>query len=568
MRDLYTRQGENLPAVPHNVYPRPMLRRDSFFCLNGRWDFAVTQAAKAPVFDRQIVVPFAPETLLSGIHETYNDKAVLWYRRTFSLPEDFHKGRVLLHFGAVDQCCDVMLGGVLIGSHEGGYTPFTIDITEHLQPENELTVRVTDRLDSHVLPYGKQKRKRGGMWYTPTTGIWQTVWLESVPEQYITALHFTVNADTADLEVEGVTEGTVTVTTPFGPLQLPLTDGKAHIAPPFPQPWTPEDPYLYEVTVRTATDCVCSYFALREISTRFYDGINRICLNKEPYFLHGLLDQGYWSDGGMTPADPACFEEDILRMKSLGFNTLRKHIKIEPQLFYYYCDKLGMLVMQDMVNNAHYSFLRDTALPTLGRLRKKDDKLHRDSRTRAAFLTGMDETVALLKNHPCICLWTIFNEGWGQFCSTDAYYRLRKADPTRLIDTASGWFIPEVSDVCSRHIYFKSLQLERSRKPYSLSEFGGFVYKDKEHSFHPRHTYGYGSCKTREEFVSRLQALYRDEVLPLIPRGLCAAVYTQVSDVEDECNGLLTYDRKVMKVTPEELRSLSEQLCNAVTPEV
>ncbi|MBQ6946578.1 MAG: glycoside hydrolase family 2 [Clostridia bacterium] len=567
MRKLYTPRGENLPEIPHNVSPRPRMRRDSFFCLNGRWDFAATRSTKPPVFDRTILVPFAPESLLSGIGETYDDKTVLWYRRAFTLPENFKQGRVLLHFGAVDQCCSVLLNGTPLGDHEGGYIPFTFDITDYLKEENELAVRVTDRLDSKILPYGKQKRKRGGMWYTPTSGIWQTVWLESVPETYITDLAVEVTADWADLYVEGAKEGTVDITTPFGPMQLPLHKGRAHIAPPFPRPWTPEDPYLYEFTVTTDTDKVHSYFALREFSARAENGLPRMCLNKEPYFFHGLLDQGYWSDGGMTPADPECFKEDILAMKSLGFNTLRKHIKVEPQLFYYYCDKLGMLVMQDMVNNSDYSFLRDTALPTIGRLRKKDERLHRNPKSRAAFFKGMDETVKLLKNHPCICLWTIFNEGWGQFASTEAYYRLRKMDRSRFIDTASGWFIPEVSDVCSRHIYFKKLTAERSRKPYFLSEFGGFVYKDKAHSFSNGRAYGYGKCATREEFVTRLNALYRDEVLPLVKQGLCAAVYTQVSDVEDECNGLVTFDRRVQKITPEEFAPLSRKICNAVITE-
>ena len=565
MTDLYTTQGAALPEIPHNVYPRPLMRRDSFLCLNGKWDFATTRSTTPPVFNKTILVPFAPETLLSGVQETYDDKTVLWYRRTFSLPEGFNKGRVLLHFGAVDQCCSVLLNGTPVGEHEGGYTPFCFDITEYLKEENELAVRVIDRLDSHIFPYGKQKRKRGGMWYTPTSGIWQTVWLESVPEQYIKALHITVNDADADIVIEGMDEGEITVTTPLGQMRLPFTKGKVRVTPPFARPWSPEDPYLYEFSVCAGEDKVDSYFALRELSTHFYGGVARMCLNKELYFFHGLLDQGYWSDGGMTPADPTCFEEDILKVKALGFNTLRKHIKIEPQLFYYYCDKLGMVVMQDMVNNSDYSFLRDTALPTLGKIRKKDEHLHKNPQSRKAFLDGLEQTVNLLKNHPSICLWTIFNEGWGQFDSTTAYYKLRKLDNTRFIDTASGWFAPEVSDVCSRHIYFKELFLERSRRPHFLSEFGGYVYKVKGHSANLGRTYGYGSCKTREEFVSRICALYKEQVLPLISKGLCAAVYTQVSDVEDECNGLLTFDRKEQKITPQEFAEISRELCNAIT---
>ena len=564
MKDLYTKLGEHLPPIPHNIYPRPAHKRDSFYCLNGKWDFAVTRSTQPPAFDRTIIVPFAPETPLSGIDETYDDNTVLWYRRTFSLPEGFVIDRVLLHFGAVDQSADVLLNGTPLGGHVGGYTPFTFDITDHLKEKNELAVRVSDRLDSKVLPYGKQKRKRGGMWYTSTTGIWQTVWLESVPKQYIKALHITTDMTGADIEICGADEGRITVTTPFGNIQQSFSGSKVHIEPPFPRLWSPEDPYLYEFTLDTQTDTVSSYFALRTLETLTFDGIRRMCLNKEPYFFHGILDQGYWSDGGMTPADPISFEEDILTMKALGFNTLRKHIKIEPQLFYYACDRLGMVVFQDMVNNSDYSFVRDTVLPTLGHLRKRDTHLHRDPTTRKAFLDTLEQTVSLLKNHPSVCLWTIFNEGWGQFESTAAYYKLRKLDNTRFIDTASGWFLPEVSDVCSRHIYFKELTLERSRTPHFLSEFGGLVYKVKDHSFNPRRTYGYGRCKTREEFVQKLTALYRDQVIPLVAKGLCATVYTQLSDVEDECNGLVTFDRKVLKITPEELQPLSRKLRNSL----
>ncbi len=564
MTELYTDSGRTLGEIPHAAYPRPALRRDSYFCLNGKWDFAVTRSTRPPVFNKTILVPFAPESLLSGVKETYHDNTVLWYRRTFTLPEDFNKGRVLLHFGAVDQCCTVLLNGTPVGEHEGGYIPFTIDITQQLKEENELCVRVTDRLDDKIFPYGKQKRKRGGMWYTPTSGIWQTVWMESVPEQYIKGLDITTDTENATIAVDGVDEGRVEVETPFGRLSFPLQKGFLRIALPFARQWSPEDPYLYRFTITAGEDRVQSYFALRSLTTRIISGVPRLCLNGQPYFFHGLLDQGYWSDGGMTPADPEDFKKDILSMKALGFNTLRKHIKIEPQRFYYECDRLGMVVFQDMVNNSDYSFLRDTALPTMGRLRKNDEKLHKNPKSRKAFLDGMEQTVAHLKNHPSICLWTIFNEGWGQFDSTAAYYKLRKLDSTRFIDTASGWFIPEVSDVCSRHIYFKELSLTRSRKPFILSEFGGLVYQDRSHSAAQGRAYGYGTCKSRDEFVRRLTALYRDEVLPLIPKGLCAAIYTQVSDVEDECNGLVSFDRKLQKITPDEFAKLSVELCNAV----
>ena len=560
MIPLHTPQGEHLSEIPHHIYPRPQLRRDSFYCLNGKWDFAATKSTRPPVFNRQILVPFAPESALSGIGETFTDDDVLWYKRRFTLPQGFNVGKVLLHFEAVDQYCDVLLNGTPIDGHEGGYHPFTFDITEYLKEENELAVRVTDRLDSHVLPYGKQKRRRGGMWYTPTTGIWQSVWLESVPERFIRELHITPTLTHADIEIAGADEGIVR----FEENDLPFTDGRIRLTPAHPVCWTPETPRLYEFTVTAGEDVVTSYFALRTMECKTVDGIPRLCLNGKPFFFHGLLDQGYWSDGGMTPADPVCFEKDIRQMKALGFNMLRKHIKVEARRFYYECDRLGMIVFQDMVNNSEYSFLRDTALPTLGLLRKNDRTLHRRADSRIAFMREMKETAKHLYNHPCICLWTIFNEGWGQFDSVTAYRTLKAMDPTRPIDTASGWFTPEESDVDSRHIYFKKVRLAPSDKPLFLSEFGGLTYKVGGHVACPDRSYGYGTCKTREEFVVRLTALYQEQILPLIPKGLCAAVYTQVSDVEEEINGLGTCDRKVWKITPEEFATISQALTDAV----
>lgn len=541
----------------HNDYPRPQLQRESFISLNGEWDFAVTKSTCPPVFDRKILVPFAPESALSGIGEAYGDDDVLWYKRRFTLPEDFIKGKVLLHFEAVDQYCSVLLNGTPVGEHEGGYIPFTLDITDFLKEENELAVRVTDRLDSALLPYGKQKRKRGGMWYTPTTGIWQTVWLESVPEQYVQDICITPTLTFADIFVEGVSDGVIR----FEGKEIPLCDGLARLTPAAPVCWTPETPVLYPFTVCAGEDTVSSYFALRTLESKVIDGVPRLCLNGSPYFFHGLLDQGYWANSGMTPPSSQSFERDILQMKSLGFNMLRKHIKVEARRFYYDCDRLGMVVFQDMVNNSDYSFMLDTALPTLGFLRKNDKRSHRDPAKRTAFMTTMAQTVRLLRNHPCICLWTIFNEGWGQFDADGAYHKLKKMDPTRLIDSASGWFIPTQSDVDSRHIYFRKVRLSVKEKPLILSEFGGLTYKVEGHVAYPERSYGYGTCKNRAELASKLTALYEMQVLPLVKKGLSAAVYTQISDVEEEINGLVTFDRKVLKITPEEFAPVSAKLC-------
>lgn len=562
LKKLYTKAGENLSQIPWNEYPRPQLKRDSFFCLNGTWDFAVTKTVVPPTeYDNTILVPFAPESLLSGIGEVFPEKSILWYRKNFSLPEGFRRARVLLHIGASDQYTAVFLNGMPLAEHSGGYDPITVDITAALRAENTLVLRVTDRLDTAELPYGKQCRKRGGMWYTPVSGVWQTVWIESVEEHYIRRLKIHTEQNAAEITTEGVSEGTVTVKTPEGELVAPLTGGKAKITLSNPHFWSPESPYLYEFIVTSGAERVESYFALRTLTIETINGVPRLCLNGKPYFFHGLLDQGYWSDGLLTPADPTEFERDILVAKALGFNMLRKHIKIEPELFYYACDKLGMVVFQDMVNNGRYSFIRDTALPTVGLRWLPDRWLHRNTVSREAFIRSMDRTVSQLENHPCICYWTIFNEGWGQFCSTDLYRRLRILDDTRFIDTASGWFTGGETQVESRHVYFRKVKLRVGKKPLVLSEFGGYSHAPEGHVFNTEKAYGYGKCETREDFVKALRSLYLEQIVPLAEQGLSAAVYTQLSDVEDEINGLVSYDRKVLKVKPEEFADISEKLC-------
>ena len=375
---LYTKEGKNLSGQPWNVYPRPQLKRDSFVCLNGEWDFAVNERN----YTEKILVPFAPESMLSGVEKVFSDNDVLWYKTEFSLPENFAKERIILHFGAVDQRAEVFLNGVFVGSHEGGYLPFCFDITDFLDEKNVLEVSVKDTLNDLVLPYGKQCRKRGGMWYTPVTGIWQTVWLESVNRKHIESIKIDVQRSSAKISVVGADRGVVTVTIPDGEVEFPLENGVANINIENPRNWSPEDPYLYLFTIDTGDDFVESYFALRTLEILEIDGIKRLCLNGKPYFFHGLLDQGYWSDGLFTPATPNGFESDILAMKKLGFNMLRKHIKIEPEQFYFDCDRLGMVVFQDMVNNGDYSFLRDTVLPTFF-LKKLDDKRATDAKRQA-----------------------------------------------------------------------------------------------------------------------------------------------------------------------------------------
>ena len=558
---LTTRQAETLTGTPWLAYPRPQMRRSSYYNLNGSWDFTVTREQALPRhYDRTIQVPFCPESSLSGIGQHFDEGAYLCYRRQLVLPEGFQQNRVLLHIGAADQAAEVYVNQKRVCTHVGGYEAFTADITDALKDTNELVIRVTDDLRSHVLPYGKQVIHRGGMWYTPVSGIWQTVWLESVPENYVNHMEIQTSLSTATIRITPRYNGTVTLED--GSV-FPMTDGVATVTPADPQPWTPEEPRLYGITVQTAQDSVESYFALRTLEIKPVHGIPRLCLNGKPYFFHGLLDQGYWPDGLFTPAAPECYTEDILAMKELGFNTLRKHIKVEPEQFYYDCDRLGMVVFQDMVNNGDYNFLRDTALPTVGAQRLPDKKLHRDPATREAFLAGMAATVLQLRNHPCICYWTIFNEGWGQFDSDKVYPILKALDNTRFIDSTSGWFRRSQTDVDSRHIYFGPWKLKATDKPLVLSEFGGYACLEPGHVFCSK-AYGYRICASREALQTDLLKLYETRILPAIRQGLCAAVYTQVSDIEDEINGLVTYDRKVTKVDAAPMQRLAHQLKQAM----
>lgn len=567
LTELYTPLGRSLGDTPWQSYPRPRLRRGSYHNLNGWWDFATGREELPPEqFSRQILVPFAPQSLLSGIHEDVAEELYLWYRRTFSRPAEQGSGRALLHFGGVDQYARVWLNGVLLGEHAGGYEPFTFDVTACLQEENTLLVQVWDRMSLHILPCGKQSADRGGMWYTPVSGLWQTVWLECVPRAYISGIRVESREAEVTIRAEGeVPDGRVTITTPQGPVEVPLASGVARVRLDEPMWWSPERPYLYSFSIEAGEDRVESYFALRTLSVERVGDHLRLCLNGRPYYFHGVLDQGYWSDGLFLPADPVGYEEDILAMKELGFNMLRKHVKVEPELFYYACDRLGMVVFQDMVSNGHYRFLRDTALPTLGFQRKSDRRTHRRPAARAAFLDGLDRTVERLGEHPCICQWTIFNEGWGQFESTKAYRRLKALDPTRFVATVSGWFRGGESDLDCRHVYFRPFRPKRTDRPLVLSEFGGYSCPVPGHRANPDKEYGYRHYESCEQFEQALQDLYTQQLLPGVKKGLCASVLTQLSDVVDETNGLVTYDRQVAKLkNPQRFQKLAQQLQRAI----
>lgn len=544
-------------------YPRPQMKRDSYFPLCGYWDLSmrISDGISDEAAIGSIYVPFCMESRLSGITRIPKRFGCLVYRREFRLPDGFIKGRLLLHFGAVDQQARVLVNDVEVGSHIGGYTPFTLDITDAAnEGNNTICVEVLDSINPNM-GYGKQSRKRGGMWYTPVTGIWQPVWIESVPEYYFEAIKLTPTLDSITIETKGGKEQkTVCIMTPQGELKRTYSGDSATIELPSPVNWTPEAPYLYEFTLTDGNDRIDSYFALRTVSIRAINGRSYICLNDKPYFFHGVLDQGYFSDGIYTPCTSEGYEWDIVTMKRMGFNMLRKHAKVEPELFYYLCDKYGMIVFQDMVNSGSYSFVRDTMLPTLG-IRRRNRFKATDERRRL-FALECSETIAALYNHPSVCYYTIFNEGWGQFDTDFVYQSLQLTDPTRIWDASSGWFKENLSDVVSEHVYFRKIRLRaQPKRPLVLSEFGGYSCNIEGHRFNPKKSYGYRVCKTCEELMSDLYELYTEQVIPSIKgEGLCAAVLTQLSDVEDETNGLVTYDRQVIKVDEVRMVALAKAI--------
>lgn len=556
---LTTPFEDNMPEIPYGGHPRPQLMRDGYVSLNGAWSFTVTDGEDVK-YSGSIKVPFPPESRLSGVSMEIGKRDVMTYTRSFYLDEAQLRGVILLHLDAVDQEFTVSINSHVIGTGKGGYLPYTFDVTESLNiGENHITVEARDPLDK-TYPYGKQTDKRGGMWYTKVSGIWQSVWLEMVPNTYVEDIRMTPDLSGVRFSVKGgEAEKHLSVNYECDTIDVTFTGDEYYLSVPSPHLWTPDDPYLYYFTLKCGEDVISSYFALRTFGITEVGGISHLALNGNPYFLHGLLDQGYYSDGIFLPATEEGYKFDVLTMKNCGFNMLRKHIKTEPQIFYHYCDIYGMIVFQDMINSGPYSFLRDTALPTIGI--KRGIKVHASRERREEFIRTSVGIQEMLYNNPSVCYYTIFNEGWGQFSPDECYRKLRGVDPTRVYDTTSGWFKAHETDVESDHVYFKPVRLKATRgRPMVLSEFGGYSCKIKGHSFNLSKNYGYRFFDSMGKLENGLVCLYENEILPHIEKGLSAAVLTQVSDVEDETNGLLTYDRRVLKVDAKRMKDLAERL--------
>lgn len=601
MKQLYTRWGRELD--PQNVlpeYPRPLLRRSSYTNLNGYWDYAFTREFKIPEkYDGQILVPFSPEAVLSGVSRQLMPDEYLWYRRIFIIEgwNGRKSGRrLILHFGAVDQACAVYVNGQRAARHTGGYLPFEADITQLVRDgENELIVAVKDLSDTSCHARGKQRLERGGMFYTAQSGIWQTVWMEEVPETYIQTIESVTDPDAGTVRIRVTAaennkyEGTEVKTSGHQegdrasglPVQVQIhrpglyTDsceysgaeeilcraiGSAgewiEIAIPDIMLWTCETPYLYFYTVTLGEDQAESYFAMRRFSVEKDEkGIPRICMNGEVQFQNGVLDQGYWPDGLYTAPSDEALIFDIREMKKTGFNMARKHLKIEPQRWYYHCDRMGMIVWQDMVNGGgEYKRWFVTYAATVlswRNIRIKDTHPalfgRKDRNGMLEFVREVKETIRILKEHPAVAVWVIFNEGWGQFQTEKLTGLVRELDPSRLIDQASGWFDQGGGDLKSIHNYFFALKaVPDENRAVALSEIGGYTFRQEGHSACEK-LYGYSAYKDRDS-LNRAYAELMKKVKKLIPEGLCASVYTQWSDIEEEINGIYTYDREIRKI--------------------
>lgn len=561
-------------------YPRPNMRRDSYLNLNGKWDYCINKLKETEKYDGHILVPFSPETLLSGVQKRVAPDDYLHYRKTFVLPEGFQKEHVILHFGSVDQECEVFMNGHRLGEHKGGYSSFSFDVTEYLTEENTLTLVVRDGTEKTPHGRGKQRYDRpklmSSLFYTCQSGIWKTVWVESVEKEYIENIKITPMFDEKSMELLIKTKGeikkadvTIWDANHLVKTQSVYVNEKTVVELGNFKEWTPDTPHLYDVKIKYGKDEVTSYFGMRKFHVeKDAKGILRFFMNNKPFFFNGVLDQGYWPESLLTPPTDEALKYDIVKLKELGYNTIRKHIKVEPERFYYHCDKLGMLVWQDMPNGGgDYNMMFVTYLPNgleCAARGIKDNHYkwfkREDAEGRAQYYRDLENMVETLYNHPSIAVWVPFNEGWGQFDAKKATAKIREIDGTRFINEACGWFDQQGGDMFSIHNYIRKLKCKpKTDRVVALTEYGGYAYPVKGHLACEKE-FGYKAYKSKEELTMNYKRLWNEEIYPNVSKGLCSAIYTQTSDIEEEINGIMTYDRVEVKFIEKEIQDLNKKL--------
>jgi hypothetical protein len=559
---LMTRWAKDVsPDNAHREYPRPQMERPEWVNLNGLWDYAITskETAAAPEkYDGKILVPFPIESALSGVMKSVGAKNRLWYQRNFTLPQTWKGQRIILHFGAVDWESQVWINGKEVGKHTGGYDPFSLDVTDAIKDgANTISITAWDPTTDGFQPIGKQHARPSGIWYTPTSGIWQTVWIEPVPQAYIKSLKITPDVDKGEVEVivDAVGINNLRIDLKDGGNDLAMALGtrpgeKNRLKIPNAKLWTPDSPHLYSLRIVDAagTDKVDSYFAMRKISLgKDKDGITRIMLNNQPVFQHGPLDQGFWPDGLYTAPTDEALRSDIEMTKKLGFNMARKHVKVEPDRWYYWCDKLGLLVWQDMPSGDKH------VAPNRGEITRTKESAENYERELKAMMTA-------LHNHPSIIIWVPFNEGWGQFDTVRITNQVKQLDPSRLAICASGWNDFPAGDAHDIHVYpGPGAPKPEENRAAVLGEYGGLGLPIAGHLWLDRGNWGYRTFKDKESLTSAYESLIH-QLRPLIGSGLSAAVYTQTTDVEIEVNGLMTYDREMVKPDLERVMAAHRKL--------